>query len=101
MYTCQSKLVWHLPVYTTIFTYYTSNSYSYPHLNYVTSVNSVYMLVYYTCKPHLTHGTVCPYMRLYMYYSYVVRFWASKRPGEHQRAIPALVASGYAQRAVC
>ena len=36
-----------------------------------------------------------------MHSSYVVRFWASKRPGEHQRAISALIASGYAQRAIC
>ena len=35
-----------------------------------------------------------------MHSSYVVRFWASKRPGGHQRATPALIASGYAQRAV-
>ena len=71
-----------------------------PPFNLVTSVNYVYMLVYYACKPHLTHGTLCPCMRLYMHSSYVVRFWASKRPGGHQRATPALIASGYAQRAV-
>ena len=36
-----------------------------------------------------------------MHSSYVVRFWASKRPGEHQRAISALIASGYSQRPIC